>query len=138
MPNINHIIRGGHLGKDAETRYTNGGDAITKFSVATTKKWKDKQSGEMKELTDWIDVSVFGKPAEWCGSLKKGDGVIVTGEVLTRSYEKDGQKRYATEIRASEVHKTTMMGKSDTQRAPGKTKAAPVAQEPFEDDAIPF
>lgn len=141
MSNINYIIRGGTLGKDAEKRVFPSGDAVTTFSIATNKKFKDKQTGEMKEVVDWINVSVFGKPAEWCAGLKKGDSVIVTGEVLTRKYQKDGRDVYATEIRAQDVSQTKMIGKpAESAPAQQRRGAAPKQSEqpPFEDDDIPF
>ena len=76
MASVNLCIFVGHLGKDPETRYTAGGDAVANFSIACTESWKDKQSGEKKELTEWVRCSTFGKLAEICGQyLKKGSQV---------------------------------------------------------------
>jgi single-strand DNA-binding protein len=91
----------GNLGRDPEVRYLPSGDAIASISVATTEKWKDKSSGEMKEHTEWHRISFFGKLAEVAGQwLKKGSTVYVEGKIQTREYtDKDGVKKYATEIK---------------------------------------
>lgn len=94
----------GNLGRDPETRYLPSGDALCNFSIACTETWKDKASGEMKEVTEWIRCSVFGRLAEVCGEyLKKGARVYIEGKFKTRSYEKDGQTLYATEIKVEEM-----------------------------------
>lgn len=101
MASVNKVILIGNLGKDPETRYSASGDAICNFSIATTESWKDKQSGEKKEATEWHRMSYFGKLAEICGQyLKKGSQVYVEGSLRTRKWtDKDGQERYTTEIR---------------------------------------
>lgn len=101
MASVNKVILIGNLGKDPETRYSASGDAICNFSIATTENWKDKQSGEKKEATEWHRLSYFGKLAEICGQyLKKGSQVYVEGSLRTRKWtDKDGQERYTTEIR---------------------------------------
>jgi single-strand DNA-binding protein len=95
---VNKVILLGNLGKDAETKFTPGGAAVTKFSVATSRRWKDKQSGEFKEETDWSNVVLWG--AENLGQyLLKGKKVYVEGRLRTRSYEdKDGKKVWTTEV----------------------------------------
>ncbi len=95
----------GNLGKDPETRYMPSGDAIASFSIACTESWKDKQSGELKESTEWIRVSAFGRLAEICGEyLKQGSRVYIEGKFKTRKYQaQDGTDRYATEIRLEEM-----------------------------------
>jgi single-strand DNA-binding protein len=94
----------GNLGRDVEMRYLPSGDAMASFSIACTETWKDKQSGEMKEQTEWIRCSVFGRLAEVCGEyLKKGSRVYIEGKFKTRSYEKDGQTLYATEIKVEDM-----------------------------------
>src|SRR3954469_23750003 len=102
MASVNKVIIVGNLGADPETRYTPGGDAITNIRVATTDKWKDKASGEMKEATEWHRIAFFGRLAEVAGEyLKKGSQVYVEGSLRTRKWQdKDGQDRYSTEIRA--------------------------------------
>ena len=105
MASVNKVIILGHLGRDPETRYTASGDAICNFSVATSDTWKDKNTGEKKEATEWHRVSVFGKLAEICGQyLKKGSQVYVEGSLRTRKWtDKDGQDRYTTEIRCDQM-----------------------------------
>jgi single-strand DNA-binding protein len=102
MASVNKVIIVGNLGADPETRYTPGGDAVTNIRVATTDKWKDKTSGEMKEATEWHRISFFGRLAEVAGEyLKKGSQVYIEGSLRTRKWQdKEGQDRYSTDIRA--------------------------------------
>ena len=100
---VNKVTLIGHLGKDAETKFTPGGAAVTRFSVATNRRWKDKQSGEWKEETDWSNVVLWQSEA-LSQYLTKGKQVYVEGRLQTRSYEdKDGKKVYATEVVAEDV-----------------------------------
>ena len=100
---VNKVILVGHLGKDAETKFTPGGAAVTRFSVATNRRWKDKQSGEWKEETDWSNV-VLWQSENLANYLTKGKQVYVEGRLQTRSYEdKDGKKVYSTEVVADDV-----------------------------------
>ena len=105
MASVNKVIIVGNLGADPETRYMPSGEAVTNIRVATTERWKDKQSGEMKEATEWHRISFFGRLAEVAGEyLKKGSQVYVEGSLRTRKWQdKDGQDRYSTEIRADEM-----------------------------------
>ena len=98
---INKAIIVGNLGADPEVRYLPSGEAVANIRVATTEKWKDKASGEMKEATEWHRISFFGRTAEVVGEyLKKGSQVYVEGSIRTRKWQdKDGQDRYSTEIR---------------------------------------
>jgi single-strand DNA-binding protein len=101
---INKVILVGNVGKDPETRYSAGGMAVTTISVATSEAWKDKQTGEQKEKTEWHRVKFFGRLAEIAGEyLKKGSQVYVEGSLRTEEYEKDGVKRYSTDIVAAEM-----------------------------------
>lgn len=102
MASINKVIIVGNLGGDPETRYLPSGDAVTTISVATTDRYKDKQTGEQREATEWHRISFFGKLAEIAGQyLKKGSQVYVEGSLRTKKYtDKDGIERYATGIRA--------------------------------------
>jgi single-strand DNA-binding protein len=103
MASVNKVIVVGNLGRDPETRYMPEGGAITNISVATTDKWKDK-NGEMQEKTEWHRIAFFGKLAEIAGEyLKKGSQVYVEGRLQTREWEKDGVKRYTTEIIAQQM-----------------------------------
>lgn len=105
MASLNKAIIIGNLGKDPEVRFTPGGAAVCNFSVATSEKWKDKASGEMREQTEWHRIVVWGKSAENCGQyLKKGRPVCVEGRIQTREWtDKENVKRYSTEINASNV-----------------------------------
>jgi single-strand DNA-binding protein len=100
---VNKVILIGHLGRDAETKFTPGGAAVTKFSVATNRRWKDKESGEWKEETDWSNVTLW-RSENLANYLTKGKQVYVEGRLQTRSYEdKDGKKVYATDVVAEDV-----------------------------------
>jgi single-strand DNA-binding protein len=100
---VNKVILIGHLGRDAETKFTPGGTSVTKFSVATNRRWKDQQSGEWKDETDWSNV-VLWKGENVANYLTKGKQVYVEGRLRNRSYEdKDGKKVYATEVVAEDV-----------------------------------
>ena len=105
MASVNKVIIVGNLGADPETRYTPGGDAVTNIRVATTDRWKDKASGEMKEATEWHRIAFFGRLAEIAGEyLKKGSQVYVEGSLRTRKWQdKEGQERYTTEIVADRM-----------------------------------
>lgn len=105
MASVNKWIGLGNLGRDPEVRYTASGEAICNFSIACTDSWKDKQTGEKKEQTEWVRISFFGKLAEICGQyLKKGSQVYIEGSLRTRKWtDKDGQERYTTEIRGDEM-----------------------------------
>lgn len=100
---VNKVILVGHLGKDAETRYTPSGVPVTKFSVATNRRWKDQQTGDWKEETDWANV-VLWKQENLAQYLTRGKQVYVEGRLSTRSYDdKDGKKQYFTEVVADDV-----------------------------------
>ena len=104
MASLNKVQIIGALGRDPEIIKTNSGATICKFSVATSEKWKDKNTGEFKEHVEWHKITIFGKIAENCGKyLAKGSRVYVEGRLQTSSYEKDGITRYNTDIIASDV-----------------------------------
>jgi single-strand DNA-binding protein len=105
MASVNKVIIVGNLGADPETRYLPSGDAVTSIRVATTDRYKDKQSGEMKEATEWHSISFFAKLAEIAGQyLRKGSQVYVEGSLRTRKYtDKNGVEKYATDIRADSM-----------------------------------
>ncbi len=153
MASVNKVILVGNLGRDPETRYTTDGAAITNITVATSERWKDKASGEMKEATEWHRVAFFGRLAEIAGEyLKKGSQVYVEGKIRTRKWQdKEGQDRYTTEVVADEMKmlgsRQGMGGEPDrgsdeprTARAGGTKPAAgkPVADIAGMDDDIPF
>ena len=100
---LNKVILIGNLGRDPETRYLPNGDAVANISVATTETWKDK-AGEKQEKTEWHRVTMYRRLGEIAGEyLKKGSQVYIEGRIEYREYEKDGVKRYSTDIIASEM-----------------------------------
>jgi single-strand DNA-binding protein len=100
---VNKVILVGGLGRDAETAYTASQVPVTKFSVATSRRWKDQQSGEWKEETNWTSVLIW-RAENLAPYLTKGKQVYVEGRLQTRSYDdKDGQKKYVTEVVADDV-----------------------------------
>jgi single-strand DNA-binding protein len=109
---INKVILVGTVGKDPEMKYMPSGDAIANISVATSESWKDKQTGEKKESTDWHKVVFYRQLATIVENyLRKGQQVYIEGSLKTRSWEKDGQKHYSTEIIASDMQ--MLGGRSD-------------------------
>ena len=151
MASVNKVILVGNLGKDPEVRYMPSGEAVTNITLATTDSWKDKNSGEKKEATEWHRVVFFRKLAEIAGQyLKKGSQVYIEGSLKTRKWEKDGHTNYTTEIVADSMQ---MLGKREgggspdyerSERPSGSAPAARPAAQPassgiadFEDD-IPF
>ncbi len=100
---VNKVILLGHLGKDADTRFTTAGSAVTNFTLATNRRFKDTQTGEWKEETDWHNI-VLWKSENISSYLTKGKQVYVEGKLRTRTYDdKDGNKRYVTEVVADDV-----------------------------------
>jgi len=143
---INKVIVVGNLGADPVVKYMPSGAAVCNLSVATTEHWKDKETGEKKERTEWHRISVFGKLGEIAGEyLRKGSQVYIEGKLRTRDYMKDGQKHYSTEIIADEMQ---MLGRpahggqggyaSQGNSAPAHRGQAPQQEEAFVDDDIPF
>lgn len=102
---VNKVILVGNLGRDPEVRYTAGGAAVANLRIATSEQWRDKQTGERKENTEWHSVVLFGKLGEIAGEyLKKGRTVYIEGRLQTRKWQdKDGNDRYTTEIVASDM-----------------------------------
>jgi len=101
---LNSVSLIGNLGRDPETKYSQAGTAVTNFSIATTEKWKDKNSGEWQKKTEWHNIVSFGRLAEICGEyLKKGSQVYIGGKIQTDTWEKNGEKRYTTKIIANEM-----------------------------------
>jgi single-strand DNA-binding protein len=105
MASVNKVIIVGNLGRDPETRSFPNGDQVTNITIATTDRYKDKTSGEAKEITEWHRVSFFGRLAEIAGQyLRKGSQVYVEGSLRTRKWtDKDGIEKYTTEIRADSM-----------------------------------
>src|SRR6476646_9863750 len=120
---VNKVILLGHLGKDAETKFTPNGVAKSTFSVATDRRWKDKTAGEWKEETDWHTV-VLWRSENLANYLTKGKQVYVEGRLQTRSWEdKDGKKVYTTEVVADEV--ILLGGRGGEGSAPGQDYGTP-------------
>lgn len=155
MASVNKVIVVGNLGADPETRYLPSGEAVTNIRVATTDRWKDKASGEMKEATEWHRIAFFGRLAEIAGEyLKKGSQVYVEGSLRTRKWQdKEGHDRYSTEIRGDVMQMLgSRAGSGEPRAAPaaadagdarGEPAARPAAKKPagkFDDmaDDIPF
>ncbi|WP_313950421.1 single-stranded DNA-binding protein [Accumulibacter sp.] len=105
MASVNKVILVGNLGADPETRYLPNGDAVCNIRIATSESWKDKQTGDKKEATEWHRIVFFRRLAEIAGQyLKKGSSVYVEGSLKTRKWQdKDGNERYTTEIVGNEM-----------------------------------
>lgn len=127
---INKVIIVGNLGSDPDTRYTQGGAAISNLSVATSRSWKDKQTNELKEETEWHRVVMFGKLGEIAEKyLKKGSKIYVEGRLQTRKWQdKQGQDRWTTEVIGEHMQML------DSKQSSGR----PANQAPDFDDKIPF
>ena len=117
MASVNKVILVGNLGRDPETRTFPSGDQVCNVTLATTDKWKDKQSGEMREATEWHRLVFNGRLAEIAAQyLRKGSQVYVEGQIRTRKYtDKDGVEKYATDIRVDQMQ---MLGSRQGQGAP--------------------
>jgi len=147
MAGVNKAILIGNLGKDPELRYTPGGQAVASFSLATSEKWRDKD-GVMQDRTEWHNIVVWGRQAEIAKEyLAKGRSVYLEGRIQTRSWEdKDGNKRYTTEIVAQRLQFLGSRADQAGGGAPGPSasrsdappEAPPAADLSAEDDDLPF
>ena len=139
---INKVILVGNLGRDPETRYMPSGGAVTNVSLATSRSWKDRDSGEQKEKTEWHRIVFFNRLGEIAGEyLKRGSKVYVEGELRTREWEKEGQKHFTTEIVANEMQMLDSKGgNSDYEKDKNSSIAAPssLSSADMVDDDIPF
>lgn len=145
---INKVILVGNLGADPDTRYMPSGGAVTNLSIATSESWKDKQSGEQKERTEWHKVAMFNRLAEISAEyLRKGSQVYIEGKLRTRKWQdKDGKDRWTTEIIADEMQMLGGRGgggggapaQNDDHSQPGQpSRDGGGAADDFDDD-IPF
>jgi single-strand DNA-binding protein len=145
MGSVNKVILVGNLGRDAELRYTPGGAAVAKFSLATTEVWTDK-SGQRQERTEWHNIDLWGKQAESLNEyLRKGKQVYIEGRLQTDEYtDKEGAKRKSTKVRCDRV---VLLGggggggrggSMDRGGDAGGHAPSPEASEPLTDDDIPF
>ena len=148
MASVNKVILVGNLGRDPETRTFPSGDQVCNVTLATTDKWKDKQSGEMREATEWHRLVFNGRLAEIAAQyLRKGSQIYVEGRLKTRKWQdKEGKDRYTTEIIANEMQMLGTRGgdragaepRGEPRTAPTQERAAqPAAAGEFDDD-IPF
>lgn len=143
MRGVNKVILVATLGGDPETRYLPNGKAVTNFTVATNEEWKDKQTGQKQTKTEWHRIVTFDKLAEIAGQyLVKGASVYLEGKLQTREWEKDGVKRYTTEIVCDQMQMLGGKGEGQQQAKPAqRQQARPQAPQPaddFEDTDIPF
>lgn len=146
---INKVILVGVLGQDPEVKYLTNGNAVCNLSLATNEEWKDKQTGEKKSRTEWHRVVMFGKVAEIAGEYcRKGSQVYIEGKLETREWEKDGVKRYTTEIKVDMQGTMQLLGGKPADggnAAPRQQQSRPAPQQsqqaaPPDDfeDSIPF
>jgi single-strand DNA-binding protein len=141
MAGINKVILIGRLGRDPEVRYTPDGTAVANFSIATSEEWKDRETGEKKERTEWHRIVAWRKLGEICGEyLSKGRQVYIEGRLQTRDWQdQEGNKRWTTEIIARDMQ---MLGSKEqsgsfSEEHGGGSSGPPADQSPTEDD-IPF
>ena len=140
MASINKVILIGNLGKDPELKYTPSGQAVANFSLATNEKWKDKD-GNMQERTEWHNIVIWARMAENAKEyLSKGSPVYIEGRIQTRSWDdKDGNKKYMTEIVAQTMQFLGSRGDRNSAPAGGPAPEAPQpADLAGEDDDLPF
>ncbi|MGA9853607.1 MAG: single-stranded DNA-binding protein [Gammaproteobacteria bacterium] len=145
---VNKVILIGNLGADPEVRYMPSGGAVANIRIATSESWKDKESGEQKERTEWHRIVFYQRLAEIVGEyLKKGSQVYIEGRLRTRTYEKDGQTHYSTEIIADNMQMLGSRagagnpdrGTTENRSEPAPTpSASPAKTDNFNDDDIPF
>ena len=146
---INKVILVGNLGADPETRYTSSGSAVTNIRLATSESWKDRQTGEQNERTEWHRVVMFNHLGEIAAEyLRKGSQVYIEGQIRTRKWQgQDGQDRWTTEIVANEMQMLGGRGGAGMDSAPsdrggyGSSDSAPAPAAPMGedfDDDIPF
>ena len=134
---INKVILLGNLGADPELRTTAGGDAVATISIATSDSWKDKNTGEEQQKTEWHRVVFFRRMAEVVGQyLKKGSSVYIEGQLQTNSYEdkNTGEKKFSTQIVARDMQ---MLGSRNSETQSNSSEEASTDQTPM-DDEIPF
>lgn len=139
MASVNKAILIGNLGKDPELRYTPSGQAVCSFSLATTEKWRDRESNDLKENTTWHNIVLWGRQAETAKEyLQKGSPVYIEGRIQTRSYDdKDGNRRWMTEIVGQRMQFLGRRGdvSRDDSAPPPDMQPPQVAEE---DDDLPF
>lgn len=141
---INKVIILGSLGNDPEVRYLPNGDAVTNFSIATSEEWTDKQTGELKKITEWHRCIAFKKPGEILGQyLRKGHKVYIEGSIRTRKWQdQNGNDRYSTEIIVDQFELLTPKPADSPQQSAPARQAQQQSPQPdygnFDDEQIPF
>jgi len=144
---VNKVILIGNVGGDPETRFMPNGNAVTNITLATTDSWKDKQTGQQQERTEWHRVVLFGKVAEIAGEyLRKGSQCYIEGRLQTREWEKDGVKRYTTEVVVDMGGTMQLLGGKQEGGQQQAARQQPQRQQPsqqpappdFDDTEIPF
>jgi len=137
MSTVNQVIIIGNLGNDPEVRYMPNGNAAANFTVATSERWKDKQTGEQKEKTEWHKIAMFGRQAEVAGEyLKKGSKVYLCGKLQTSKWQnQQGQDQYTTEIHANEMK--MLDSKPQSQQSGFQQQQAPQQQVGFQQQQAP-
>lgn len=146
---VNKVILVGTLGQDPEVKYMPSGDAVCNLSLATSEQWTDKKTNQKVEKTEWHRVAMFGKVAEIAGEyLRKGSQCYIEGKLQTREWEKDGIKRYTTEIVVDMRGTMQLLGGKDSggkrddsapqQQRPAQNQQGANGPDSFEDTDIPF
>ena len=140
---INKVILVGNLGQDPEVKFTAGGAAVTTLSIATSESWKDKESGNEQEKTEWHRVVLWRRLAEIAGEyLKKGSKVYIEGQLQTRKWEQEGQTRYTTEVIARDMQFLDSKGNTDNSNSPpdisSTSEDSVDSEQEIKDDDIPF
>ena len=150
---VNKVTLIGNLGNDPEMKALPSGNQVANLSIATTDSWRDRNSGEMQERTEWHRIVCFDRLAEICGQyLRKGSRIYIEGSLRTRSWEQDGQKRYTTEIIGREmmmldgrgdtdITSQAIQSRSQSESVSQQVATPPVSQsmpDPNIDDEIPF
>lgn len=135
---LNKCLFIGRLGADPDVRYLPSGKPVANFRIAVGSSWKDKQTGDKKEQTEWVSIVAFDKLGEICGEyLRKGSQVFIEGAMRTRKWtDKDGKDRYTTEIVANQMQ--MLGGKPQGERPARQERSAPAADDAPFDDSIPF
>lgn len=135
---VNKVILIGNVGGDPETRYMPNGNAVTNITLATTDSWKDKQTGQLQERTEWHRVVLFGKVAEIAGEyLRKGSQCYIEGRLQTREWEKDGVKRYTTEVVVDMGGAMQLLGGKSEGGQQQAARQQPQRQQPSQQPAPP-
>ena len=140
MPGVNKVILVGNCGQDPETRYTNNGATVTSLSIATSEAWNDKNTGERHEKTEWHKVVFFGRIAEVVGKYaQKGSKLYIEGKLETQQWEKDGVKRYTTQVIAQRMELLDSRGQQNDSQSHHSTpfQQKQTRENDFDDD-IPF